>query len=306
MLLPQPLGPVTSCELAKGNFQADLVEGADAAFPFGIDSRDPVETNHGSLETGGVNTKNQVEFQILDETEDFLAVDKPAGLLVHPTKPGGPRTLWDGLRELLGYELATGGRVSLVNRLDRETSGILLVAKNTRAARAAGMAMQRGGVRKEYVALVFGWPEWDEKVVEGPIVRLGEVAPSAVWLERTVHPNGAPAVTRFHVERRLSLSQNRRFSVLSAWPQTGRTHQIRVHLGSVGFPLLGDKIYARGNRHYLDFIDRGWTEQMAAELWLPRQALHSARLSLELGGRKFDWTSPLPNDLTGLIKSACK
>jgi 23S rRNA pseudouridine1911/1915/1917 synthase len=87
------------------------------------------------LETGGVNTENQAEFQILDETEDFLAVDKPAGLLVHPTKPGGPRTLWDGLCELLGYELATGGRVSLVNRLDRETSGVLLVAKHAQAAR---------------------------------------------------------------------------------------------------------------------------------------------------------------------------
>jgi 23S rRNA pseudouridine1911/1915/1917 synthase len=258
------------------------------------------------LETGGVDTKNQVEFRILDETEDFLAVDKPAGLLVHPTKPGGPRTLWNGLCELLGYELATGGQVFLVNRIDRETSGVLLVAKNSKAARAAGMAMQRGGVRKEYVALVFGWPEWDEKVVEGPIVRLGEVASSAVWLERTVHPHGAPAVTRFHVERRLSLPQVRRFSVLSAWPQTGRTHQIRVHLASAGFPLLGDKIYARGNRHYLDFIDRGWTEEMAAELWLPRHALHSSTLCLELCGRKFDWSSPLPDDLAGLIESACR
>ena len=291
-------------ELAKGNLQADLVESADAVFAFGIDSRDPVETNHDRLETGGVNTENQAEFQILDETEDFLAVDKPAGLLVHPTKPGGPRTLWDGLCELLGYELATGGRVSLVNRLDRETSGVLLVAKNARAARAAGMAMQSGSVRKEYVALVFGWPEWDEKVVDCPILRLGEVASSAVWLQRTIHPLGAAAVTRLHVEKRLNLQQDRRFSVLSARPETGRTHQIRVHLASAGFPIVGDKIYARGNQHYLNFIDAGWTEDMAAELWLPRHALHSARLCLELDGRKFDWSSPLPGDMAGLIESA--
>jgi 23S rRNA pseudouridine1911/1915/1917 synthase len=301
--LPATAGTSDYDELAEGNFQAYVVESADAAFPFRIDSRDPVETNHGSLETGGVDTKNQVEFQILDETEDFLAVEKPAGLLVHPTKPGGPRTLWKELCELLGYELATGGQVSLVNRIDRETSGVLLVAKNAQAARAAGMAMQRGGVRKEYVALVFGWPEWDERVVEAPIVRLGEVASSDVWLERTVHPRGAPAVTRFRVESRLSLPQDRRFSVLNAWPQTGRTHQIRVHLASDGFPLLGDKIYARGNRHYLDFIDRGWTEEMAAELWLPRHALHSSRLCLELCDRKFDWFSPLPDDLAGLIRA---
>ncbi|HEY5705568.1 MAG TPA: RluA family pseudouridine synthase [Terrimicrobiaceae bacterium] len=251
-----------------------------------------------------MDIKNQVEFQILDETEDFLAVDKPAGLLVHPTKPGGPRTLWNELCELLGYELATGGQVSIVNRLDRETSGVLLVAKNAQAARAAGIAMQRGAIRKEYVALVFGWPEWDEQRVEGPILRLGEIGPSSVWLERTVHPHGAPAVTRFRVERRLSLPQDRRFSVLTAWPQTGRTHQIRVHLASAGFPLLGDKIYARGNHHYLDFIDRGWSEEIAAELWLPRHALHSAKLFLDLCGRKFVWTSGLPADLSALIGDA--
>ena len=214
-------------------------------------------------------------------------MDKPAGLLVHPTKPGGPRTLWDGLCELLGYELATGGRVSLVNRLDRETSGVLLVAKNARAARAAGMAMQSGSVSKEYVALVFG-----------------EVASSAVWLQRTIHPLGAAAVTRLHVEKRLNLQQDRRFSVLSARPETGRTHQIRVHLASAGFPIVGDKIYARGNRHYLNFIDAGWTEDMAAELWLPRHALNSARLCLELYGRKFDWSSPVPGDMAGLVGSA--
>ena len=73
--------------------------------------------------------------------------------------------------DLLGYELATGGRISIVNRLDRETSGILLVAKKAGAARVAGLAMQRGEIRKEYLALVFGWPEWDEKAIEGPIVR---------------------------------------------------------------------------------------------------------------------------------------
>jgi 23S rRNA pseudouridine1911/1915/1917 synthase len=258
------------------------------------------------VETGDVKKKNQVEFQILDETEDFLAVDKPAGLLVHPTKPEEPRTLWNGLCELLGYELATGGQISLVNRLDRETSGIVLVAKNARAARAAGMAMQEGGIHKEYTALVFGWPEWDQQLAERPIARLGDVASSVVWLERTVHPNGMPARTQFCVEKRLKLPKDRRFSVLRAWPQTGRTHQIRVHLASLGFPLLGDKIYARGNRHYLDFINQGWTEQMAAELWLQRHALHSSRLSMELCGRTFEWFSPLPDDLAGLVESAAE
>lgn len=245
-----------------------------------------------------------MEFQILGETEDFLAVDKPAGLLAHPSKPGGPQTLWDELRNLLGYELAVGGQVSLVNRLDRETSGVLLVAKNADAARTAGIAMQWGKIQKEYVALVFGWPDWEEKISEGPILRRGELTQSEVWLERMVHPRGAPAVTTFRVEKRLMLSKERRFSSLTAWPQSGRTHQIRVHLSHAGFPVLGDKIYARGSRHYLEFIARGWTEKMEAELWLPRHALHSAKLSLEIGSQTLEWSSPLPDDLVELIRLA--
>jgi 23S rRNA pseudouridine1911/1915/1917 synthase len=249
-----------------------------------------------------VKAKNQVEFQILGETGDFLAVDKPAGLLTHPTKPGGPRTLWDELCALLGYELAIGGQVSLVNRLDRETSGVLLVAKTAAAARAAGIAMQNGRIEKEYLALVFGWPKWHEMIIDAPIARLGEVAESEVWVERVVNPRGARAITRVRVEKRLALSAHRRFSLLRAWPKTGRTHQVRVHLSHVGFPLLGDKIYARGSRHYLDFIARGWTKEMESEIWLSRHALHSSGLRINLGAHKLEWTSLLPADLTRMIE----
>ncbi len=249
-----------------------------------------------------MKAKNQVEFQILGETEDFLAVDKPAGLLTHPTKPGGPRTLWDELRAFLSYELATGGQISLVNRLDRETSGVLLVAKNAAAARAAGIAMQNRAVEKEYLALVFGWPEWDEKVIDVPILRRGEIAKSEVWVERVVNPRGTRALTRVRVESRLKLSGERRFSLLRAWPETGRTHQIRVHLSHAGVPVLGDKIYAKGSRHYLDFIARGWTREMASEIWLSRHALHSSKLSIEIGARRLEWTSPVPLDLARVIQ----
>ena len=244
-----------------------------------------------------MNVENQAEFGILGETEDFLAVDKPAGLLVHPTKPGGPRTLWDGLRDLLGYELATGGQVSLVNRLDRETSGIVLVAKSSGAARAAGIALQQGAFHKEYLALVFGWPDWEERELHAPIVRLGEVAESRVWLKRAVHSQGAPSVTRFRVEARRERSDGSRFSLVRAWPLTGRTHQIRVHLAHLGHPVVGDKIYGESDAHYLNFIQDGWTPEHARALWLPRHALHATRLSFELESRPFDWHSPLSRDL---------
>ena len=96
------------------------------------------------------------------------------------------------------------------------------------------------------------------------------------------------------VDERLELPGHRRFSLLKAWPETGRTHQVRVHLSHVGFPILGDKIYARGSRHYLDFIAHGWTKEMESEIWLSRHALHSSSLRIDFGGQKLEWTSPMP------------
>ena len=112
------------------------------------------------------------EFIILDENEDFLIVDKPAHLLVHPSVPGNPPPL---LEALCIYELANGGALSLINRLDRETSGIVLVAKHKEAAGELGKAMERREFRKSYHAIVWGWPEEDEFTVEAPLRRKGEI-----------------------------------------------------------------------------------------------------------------------------------
>ncbi|HEY5792853.1 MAG TPA: pseudouridine synthase, partial [Chthoniobacterales bacterium] len=88
----------------------------------------------------------QANFRVVAETPDLLVVDKPPGLLVHPTKPGGPKTLLDALRELLAYEIENGGQVSIINRLDRETSGLVLIAKNAEAASRCARAMQAGRI----------------------------------------------------------------------------------------------------------------------------------------------------------------
>ncbi len=240
-----------------------------------------------------------VNFTVLGETRALIAVDKPAGVLIHPSKPDGPRTLWDELRELLAYEIATGGQVSIINRLDRETSGVVLIAKDLAAARACATAMQAGQITKEYEAIVWGWPETDTFTVNAPILRLGEKSSSKIWLKRAVHPAGAVAVTEFSVIERLTLSGGR-ISRVRARPLTGRTHQIRVHLTHAGFPVVGDKIYGPDEEWYLRFVEGGWTDDMAKALWLPRHALHSARLALELDGVRHAWTSPLPADLADL------
>jgi 23S rRNA pseudouridine1911/1915/1917 synthase len=215
---------------------------------------------------------------------------------VHPTKPNGAPTLWKQLRELLAFEIASGGQVSIVNRLDRETSGLVLVAKTTAAARHFGLLMQQHSLRKEYLAIVWGWAEWEYKLVDASLDRQGKHQDSVIWLKQMIHAAGAPAQTEFFVERRFrrSTSSGDRFSVIRAIPRTGRTHQIRVHLASIGHPIVGDKIYGPDEQLYLHFIETGWTHQLEQKLLLPRHALHSAKLTIE---NEREWTSALPPDL---------
>ena len=240
------------------------------------------------------------DFRIIDETDDFIVVDKPPFLLAHPTKPTGARTLWGELRNLLAFEIANGGQVSIVNRLDRETSGLVLVAKTAAAAREFGLLMQRQRIAKEYLAIVWGWPEWQTQTVDAPLLRIGAQEPSSIWLKQAVHPAGAAAITEFHVEQRLSrtTTAGHQFSLLRAIPRTGRTHQIRVHLASLAHPIVGDKIYGPDERLYLRFIETGWTPELERELLLPRHALHASRLAVPGVG---DWKSPLPADLSAWV-----
>src|SRR6266581_3328973 len=148
------------------------------------------------------HTRERRDFKIIDETDDYIVVDKPPLLLIHPTKPNGATTLWAELRQLLAFEIASGGQVSIVNRLDRETSGTVLVAKTTAAAREFGLLMQSRRVTKEYHAIVWGWPEWETKIVDAPIIRQGKIAMSKIYLKQTIDPRGMEAVTDFRVLKR--------------------------------------------------------------------------------------------------------
>jgi 23S rRNA pseudouridine1911/1915/1917 synthase len=237
---------------------------------------------------------NPCDFAVVAENDDFIVVDKPPFLLVHPTKPSNARTLWGELKQLLAFEIANGGQVSIVNRLDRETSGLVLVAKNAAAARRFGLLMQAQRIAKEYLAIVCGWPEWKTTSVDAPLLRQGTQMPSSIWLKQMIHPAGAPARTEFRVEKCFARTKGERFAIVRAFPQTGRTHQIRVHLASLGHPVAGDKIYGPDETLYLEFIETGWTPNLEHRLLLPRHALHSAALEIENGER---WTSDLPPDL---------
>ncbi len=242
------------------------------------------------------------DFSVLYEDECVLVVDKAAPLLTHPTGPKEEPTLWHGLRELLAYELATGGQVSLINRLDRETSGITLVAKTAEAARELGIAMQNRRLQKEYKALVFGCPAWESACCAEPLRRMEEVAPTRVHVRQCCHSGGKPCATEFTVLRRVPARDGRpAMSLLHCRPHTGRLHQIRAHLAHLGYPLVGDKIYGADESFYLDFMAAGWTPALERALLLPRQALHACRLSFPWKGRTIEVEAPLPQDMAALL-----
>lgn len=255
------------------------------------------QTDHWDDEVFRLARRAQDNFRVVAEGPDWIVVDKPAGLLTHPTRPDGTPTLWDGLRQLLAYELANRGQLSIITRLDRETSGLVLLALTRERARDFGFAMQRGAIGKQYLAIVRGWPDWDATTVDAPIIRQGEVRESPVWLKRCVDPHGAPATTDFAVERRFRRG-GEAFALLRAKPLTGRTHQIRVHASLLGHPLVGDKIYGgREGAAYLEFIETGWTEKLAHELLLPRHALHASVLEFSAQDERHRIEGELAEDL---------
>ena len=239
-----------------------------------------------------------VRLEIVAESADWIVINKPPLLQVHPSKPSDEATMWHLLRDLLAFEIANGGQVSIINRLDRETSGLVLIAKSKAAARHFCTLMERGRIAKEYLALVRGWPREDEFTVDAALLRQGIHRESRIYLKQCVHPEGAAARTRFKVERRFSRGEEK-YALVRAFPETGRMHQIRVHLAHAGHPVIGDKIYGESEEHYLTFIETGWTQELERALLFRRHALHSAVLEIKEEGLR--WETGVPGDMRGFL-----
>lgn len=245
-------------------------------------------------------------FDVVDERDDWIVVSKAAPLIVHPTKAlSAEPTLLGGVESLLAYEISNGARLSIINRLDRETSGLVVIAKNKTMAREMGRAMERRTVEKVYQAIVFGWPEWNETVVRAPLLRQGEVEVSQIWVKQMVHEAGRPSETHFVVKER-RMFHGRKVSLIEVKPETGRMHQIRVHASHLGFPLVGDKIYGECESFYLRFIEEGWTPVLEDRLLLPRQALHSSGMRMPLADGDIGWSAGMAGDMVDFWSGAVR
>jgi 23S rRNA pseudouridine1911/1915/1917 synthase len=229
-----------------------------------------------------VHEAEDIPLDIVFEDDEILVVDKPAGLVVHPGSGNWSGTMLNALLQH-APRLADIPRAGIVHRLDKDTTGLLVVAKTLQAQTDLVRQLQARTVSREYVAVVHGTLQGDGKV-EAPIGRH-----PTNRTKMAVVPTGKPATTHYAVR-----AGGTRWTLVDCKLETGRTHQIRVHLHSIDHPLIGDPVYTTTHRYAglppeaLDF---------------PRQALHAARLALmhPQTARQMSWKSPLPDDIGALI-----
>ena len=230
-------------------------------------------------------TAENIPLEILYEDSDMLAINKPAGMVVHPAVGNQSGTLVNALLHHCGDELLIGHerRPGIVHRLDKDTSGVILVAKNDKALDFLQKQFKRRTISKEYLALVEGAIQPEAALIDAPIGR----DPRQRKKMAVIRPGGSatarPAQTQYHTETNYD-----GYTLVRCKPITGRTHQIRVHLAYIGYPIVGDTVYGRAKQ----------------TVKLKRHFLHAARIAFARPSDKTRLTldAPLPNDLTHLLR----
>jgi 23S rRNA pseudouridine1911/1915/1917 synthase len=221
---------------------------------------------------------------VIHEDDDIVVIDKPPGMVVHPAAGHADRTLVNALLFHVKDLSGIGGelRPGIVHRLDKDTSGVMVIAKHDAAHRALSAAWGTDRVRKEYLAVVYGTPKEPRGIIDAPIGR-----DPGNRKRMAVVAGGRRAVTEYEVVESL-----RHASLLRLVLRTGRTHQIRVHLKSLGHPIIGDPLYS--GPQWKGIPDKRLQKAISA---FPRQALHAARLVID--GKVFE--AGIPEDMRGLV-----
>jgi 23S rRNA pseudouridine1911/1915/1917 synthase len=263
-------------------------------------------------EERGVAPEADVEFGVVHEDRSLVVVDKPAGLVVHPgaghargTLVGGLVARYPEIADLPSRGAGTPDRPGIVHRLDRGTSGLLVVARTPEAYRSLVAQLGERTVERRYLALVAGHLSDDEGIVDAP---LGRSTRSPTLM--AISSAGRPARTRYHVRERLGAPSPDAGAVtlLELALETGRTHQIRVHLAAIGHPVVGDVRYRRALREHGAALGRSGADRGTGLGDLPagRVWLHAAHLALRHpeSDEPCRWSSPLPEDLSAVLERA--
>jgi len=247
----------------------------------------------------------RIPLDVVYEDHDLIVIDKPAGLVVHPGAGNADRTLVNALLAHCGKSLSGIGGVArpgIVHRLDKDTSGLLVVAKTDQAHRAlAGQFAdhgREGALERGYLALVWGVPPRPRGTIDAPIGRhktsrtkMAVVPPSR---------GGREAVTHYRVLATFGRGAKPVASLLECRLETGRTHQVRVHFASIGAPLIGDPVYGTGFKSKPRKLPQAVQDKLAS---FKRQALHAATLTFEhpASGTLLEFNSPLPEDFAMIV-----
>ena len=268
-----------------------LVNGLSVRKNYRIAGGDRISMTDTDAEAPGEPTPENLPLSVLYEDDYCLAIDKPAGIVVHPGNGNRTGTIVNALLYHMGKNLSDGSlpeRPGIVHRLDKETSGVLLVAKTNGAHAALAAAFAARSVKKEYLGFCIGLPSDAEGVIDIPLARSRKDP-----VKRAADPHGKSATTEFR-----TLSAKSGISLVLFMPRTGRTHQIRVHCSSRGFPILGDTLYGGGSGRLLQVapLDRPLAVKMLG--CFDRHALHAWKITFPhpFLEKSVTVTAPLPED----------
>ncbi len=266
-----------------------LVNGGKVKASYVLKEGDDVSVNE--VESGEVKLKKEdIDLKVLYECEDFMVIEKPAGVVVHPGESGHMKgTVVNALLDKIDEGVGEVGRPGIVHRLDKDTSGVLIVAKTKRGYKHFVEQFKGRKVQKVYLTLVKGVPEHKEGVIDSPISRNVR---SRKKMGLVSEREGRKAISRYKIVKEYETLKGSFVSLVEVQIETGRTHQIRVHMAGIGYPVVGDNTYGMGS------FNRRFKEKFG----LKRQFLHAKELEfVDLDGKKKKIVSDLPRDLSEVL-----